>query len=95
MGHIIYVPDDGHMNFKTISEFKQSLSWGAEIVFTWNNTTYGVVRYGTGNKITIYEANKPETEKVCETADETLEYMVGSDRLRDVIMQVTVLERTI
>lgn len=95
MGHIIYVPDDGHMNFKTISEFKQSLSWGAEIVFTWNNTTYGVVRYGTGNKITIYEANKPETEKVCKTADEALEYMVGSDRLRDVITQVTVLERTI
>jgi len=43
--------------------------------------------------MTIYEANKPE--KVCETADEALEYMVGSDRLRDMITQVTVFERTI
>ena len=29
------------------------------------------------------------------TSDEVLEYMVGSDRLRDVITQVTVLDRSI
>ena len=76
-------------------EFKQSLSWGAEIEFIWNNVTYGVIRYGTNNKITIYQANKPETEKVCDTADDALEYMVGSDRLRDVITKVDVVSRTI
>ena len=67
---------------------------GAEIEFEWNGITYGVVRYGTDNKITIYIANRPETEKVCETADDALEYMVGEDRLRDVITQVHVLART-
>ncbi len=56
---------------------------------------YGVIRYGTDNKITVYGANKPETEKVCETSDEALEYMVGEDRLRDVITQVNVSARTI
>lgn len=35
-------------------------------------------------KITIYQCGHPETEKVCETAEEALEYMVGEDRLRDV-----------
>ena len=35
------------------------------------------------------------TEKWCDTANDVLEYMVGSDRLRDVITQVTVLARTI
>ncbi len=35
------------------------------------------------------------SEKWCDTADELLKYMVGSDRLRDVITQVTVIERTI
>ena len=35
------------------------------------------------------------TEKWCDTADEILEYIVGSDRLRDVITQVKVWERTI
>ena len=36
-----------------------------------------------------------DTEKWCDTADEMLEYMVGEDRLRDVITQVTVLDRTV
>lgn len=40
-------------------------------------------------------AATPKTEKVCETAEEALEYMVGEDRLRDVITQVRVVERTI
>jgi hypothetical protein len=35
------------------------------------------------------------TEKWCDSADEILEYMVGGDRLRDVITQVKVWERTI
>lgn len=39
--------------------------------------------------------NPQETEKWCDTADEVLDYMVGPDRLRDVITQVTVLDRTI
>lgn len=35
------------------------------------------------------------TEKWCDTADEVLEYIIGGDRLRDVITQVKVWERTI
>ena len=93
MSDTIIVPD-GSLNFETISEFKRSISWGAEIEFEWNGITYGVVRYGTDNKITIFIANRPETEKVCETADEALEYMVGEDRLRDVITQVRVVARS-
>ena len=46
-------------------------------------------------KINISETNRPETEKWCNSADEVLEYMVGNDRLRDVITKVTVIDRTI
>lgn len=81
--------------FESISDFKWSLHCGGEIEFTWKGKTYGVIRYGTDNKITIYEAYKPETEKVCETADDALEYIVGGDRLRDVITKVNVVSRTI
>ena len=81
--------------FKTISDFKWCINRGGEVEFMWKGICYGVVRYGTNNKITIYEAYKPETEKVCDTADDALEYMVGTDRLRDVITQVTVIDRTI
>ena len=93
MSDTIHIPD-GCLNFETISEFKRSISWGAEIEFEWNGITYGVVRYGTDDKITIYVTNCPETEKVCDTADDALEYMVGEDRLRDVITKVHVLART-
>lgn len=94
MSHLIVVPEES-LKFETISEFKQSLNWGAEIIFVWNHITYGVIRYGTNNKITIYEADRPETEKMCESPDEVLEYMVGTDCLRDVITKVDVLSRTI
>ena len=36
-----------------------------------------------------------KTTKWCDTADEALEYMVGDDRLRDVITEVQVIMRTI
>lgn len=94
MDNVMIVPE-GSMNFESISEFKRSLSWGAEIEFIWNGISYGVVRYGTDNKITIYQAYRPETEKMCETADDALEYMLGNDRLRDVITKVRVVARTI
>ena len=81
--------------FVTISDFKQCINRGGEVEFEWNGVYYGVIRYGTDNKITIYVMDRPETEKVCETADDALEYMVGEDRLRDVITKVTVLSRTI
>lgn len=96
MKHTIVPANSIEQNrFITISDFKQCIDRGGEVEFVWNGVHYGVIRYGTDNKITIYVANRPETEKVCETADDALEYMVGQDRLRDVITRVTVLDRTI
>ena len=43
----------------------------------------------------ILETYKPETEKWCDNADKVLEYIVGEDRLRDVITEVTVWDRAI
>ena len=45
-------------------------------------------------KIGISVAYRKETEMLCDTADEVLAYMADSDRLRDVITQVTALSRT-
>ncbi len=81
--------------FKTISEFKMSINSGAEIEFEWKGQRYWIIRYGKDMKITIYEPNKPETEVSFDTADNALEYIVSGDRLRDVITQVTVIDRTI
>ncbi|CAN4041866.1 hypothetical protein BBBGCB_BBBGCB_08040, partial [Dysosmobacter welbionis] len=42
-----------------------------------------------------YLWGQPDTTQYFATADDVLNYMVGSDRLRDVITRVTVLDRTI
>ena len=81
--------------FKSISDFKWCMKCGGEVEIEWNGIHYGIIRYGTDDKITIYVWNRPETECCFDTADDALEYMVGSDRLRDVITRVTVLDRTI
>ena len=90
--------------FKTISDFKWCMKRGGEVQFEWNGVMYccfGCVSpvAGAAPKMVICQAGSVEvntrTEKWCDTADEILEYMVGDDRLRDVITQVKVWERTI
>ena len=81
--------------FVSISDFKNCMYWGGEVEFLWKGIKYGVMRYGINNMITIYQMGRPESDMVCKDADEALEFMVGSDRLRDVITQVTVLDRSI
>ncbi len=94
IGKTIIVPPDANLNFESASEFKDVLRRGAEIQFDWKGHSYGVIRYGT-NKITAYEIYKPETEKVYETPDDALEFMLGEDKLRDVITKVEVTDRTL
>ena len=83
--------DSEALRFKTISEFKWSMRCGAEVVIEWENKEYGI--WAEGDVIRITSKGKPEQK--FRSADEALEYMVGEDRLRDVITQVTVIERTI
>ncbi|MUU12849.1 MAG: hypothetical protein EP146_16590 [Oscillibacter sp.] len=83
--------------FKTISDFKQCMRRGGEVQFEWNGVLYccfGCISPAAdaAPKMVICQAGSVEvntrTEKWCDTADEILEYMVGGDRLRDVITQV-------
>lgn len=79
--------------FKTISEFKTSMRYGAEVVIEWQGQEYGI--WSENGSIRITCSDIPNENNIFENSDAALEYMVGSDRLRDVITQVTVLDRTI
>lgn len=90
--------------FKTISDFKWCMKCGGEVQFVWKGTTYCcfgkiIPKGSTSSKMVISQASSAETnmhtEKWCDNSDELLEYMVGEDRLRDIITQVIVIERTI
>lgn len=81
--------------FVNISDFKWCMKCGGEVQFLWRGKRYVAVRYGVNDKITICEAYNQSSEISYDSADDALEFMVGEDRLRDVITQVTVIERTI
>ena len=96
-------------HFESISEFKWCVNDGGEVEFEWKGNQYGIGH--PNNKILIsancyekngkfYNANTnqeytAEDELWGDTADDILEFNVSGDRLRDVITQVTVLDRTI
>ena len=88
-----YKNSDEDNRFKTISEFEDCMIRGAEVLFSWNGITYTITH--TADSISIMQSYCQETEILRETADEILEYMVGSDRLRDVITKVHVIVRTL
>lgn len=83
--------DPEAMRFKTISEFKDSLRRGGEIVIEWNGNTYGI--FNNGQKFFIVTPSIHTT--FFDTPDELLEYRIGDERLRDIIIQVDVNDRAL
>ena len=81
--------------FKTISDFKESMICGGEVVFEWNHEEYGVFRMENNQGTYCISRADGQNMKWSNTLDDLLEYYVGSDRLRDVITKVTVIDRTL
>ena len=81
--------------FKTISEFKMCMHQGGEVVFEWNGNEYFIWSEINRNRICITSPDDATLKCVFNTSDEALEFMIGRDRLRDIITQVTVIDRTI
>ncbi len=81
--------------FKSIEDFKLCMRSGGEVELEWKGIHFGIVPTEDRKGISIYHWYQEETEQIFPTADAALEYRVGPDRLRDVITQVTVLDRTI
>lgn len=91
-------------NFASIDDFKECMEHGGEVCFGWKGVDYccfGCISPSPSEKpkMVISQAGSAEvnlaTEMWGDTADEILEYMVGEDRLRDVITQVEVFDRTV
>lgn len=87
----LYNSDEDN-RFKTISEFVDCIIRGGEPVFEWNNECYGVCFAENGYCIAHLDGS---AEKLCSTTDDVLEYMLGDDKLRDVVTKVNVIDRTL
>lgn len=103
MPKIIGINSPEENRFKTISDFKWCVNGGGEIEFEYNERVFGIFPLQKRNPETDYQIlicekfvdNQEETEKWCDTADEVLEYMIDGVRLRDIITEVIVWDRTI
>jgi len=98
-----YTYDPEEYRFKTISEFKWCVHDGGEIEFVWNDRTFGVFpklnrTSESPQQILVCEKhveNQEQTDLWCDTADEALKYLIDGVRLREIITQVEVTDRTI
>ena len=89
--------------FKTISDFKWCVNGGGEIEFSWNEKTFGIFPLlqktpSSPQQILLIQKfveNQKGTEMWYDTADDLLEYTIDGDRLRDIITEVEVTDRTI
>lgn len=94
-------PEDNR--FKTISDFKWCVNHGGEVAFEWKGKEFGIwpklkKTLDSPLQICISQVrveHMEQTEKWCDTADEVLEYVIDDFRLRDIITEVEVTDRTI
>lgn len=92
----INVPSDDYFEenrFKTISEFKWAMIDNSEVEFEWKDKVYSITH--PDGIISICEEDKYSEAKDYKTADEALEYMIDGQKLREIITQVKVWNRTI
>lgn len=96
--------------FESISDFTWSVTSGAEINFIWKNKMYVIIgcdargiAFSEGcclkddkyyNVVSHTEYNI-EDELIFDTVDALLDLMLEGDRLRDIITQVRVTDRTV
>lgn len=90
MGTLVQTNSFEDDRFKTISDFKWSMKCGGEATFEWNGVLYGTYRDGEKYCICLITG---ENEQCFESPDDLLEFVIGEDRLRDVITKVTVWSR--
>ncbi len=94
---ILTVNGDAYQ-FKTLSEFKSSMSRGGDVEFEWKGIDYTISSVWPNGKMKFSAGPCTRVEKDCtvyDTVDELLEYKVGGDRLRDIITQAEIIDRTL
>lgn len=89
--------------FKTISDFKWCINGGGEVEFCIGERVFGIfpkLKRTAESPVQILVCEKfvedqQATEQWYDTADEVLEYIIDGIRLRDIITEVEVTDRTI
>ncbi|MFT3952719.1 MAG: hypothetical protein QM689_12415 [Oscillospiraceae bacterium] len=103
MSAIIEGYNPEHNRFTSISDFKMCMLQGGEVEICVGERTFGIFARlcktpESPEQILVCEKyidHSEDTDFWCDTADEALEFRIGGVRLRDIITEVEVSERTI
>lgn len=93
MNNNIIIDDD--YNFKSIDDFKDAILHGREVVFEWKGVEYGAFFEGEGDKSFIFGESYKDNDIFFRTVDDLLNCNIQGQLLKDIITQVTVLERNV
>ncbi|NOU73611.1 hypothetical protein GC098_19660 [Paenibacillus sp. LMG 31458] len=77
--------------FETLEEFYDNLNRGGEIEFEYHGKEYAITHSKVG--ICIYEAEKIGTEVICKDVEDIGEYLVGTVKLKTIVMEINVTFR--
>jgi len=83
-----YNPEDN--KFETLGEFKLYLSSGANVGFEYEGTEYGIEGHNEKYDIWIYNSGDIANDL---TLKEVLDFEIGKEKIRDIILQAEITER--
>ena len=83
-----YNPEDNR--FETLGEFKLYLSSGANVGFEYEGTEYGIEGHNEKYDIWIYNSGDIANDL---TLKEVLDFEIGKEKIRDIILQAEITER--
>lgn len=94
---ILTINEDANQ-FKTLNEFKSCMSRGGDVEFEWKGIDYTISPIWPNDEMKFSAGPSNGVEEDCtvyDTVDELLEYKVGGDKLRDIITQAEIMDRTL
>lgn len=83
-----YNPDDD--KFESVEEFRFVLDCGANVGFEYNGVEYGIEGHNDSFDIWIY--NKGDIANGL-TLEEALDYELDGKKIKDIILDATIIER--
>jgi len=85
---------DNSCNFIDEEEFVDCFDRGCEFQFDYDGKSYSITP-NVGPGFGICEAYKEETETSYDTAEALLDHPIGDKRLRDILQDMIVTDRTV
>ena len=100
MGRVIKGNTQEQNAFTSIADFQSCMRHGGEVQFTYNGRDYGVFPWQKRTpeseyQFYIWQTGNDDSEAWYDTSDALLDYIIDGKKLREIITEVVVFDRTV